>query len=243
VDHFEDFYEPLFQSVGMESVYYQRPTKTDGCLIAFRKDQYQLKYVDQVSLNDVAFGKPGGADKNNNKYIKNNVALSVVLSNLESKTDILVSTCHVNWNPSLPDVKLAQVQYILQRLAKLQHQQQELKQQPESVSDQEPDPERQQEGNQQLHASTSTTSSSDEVLPLPTILCGDFNSFPNSEIYNLGTLPSLPLRSAARLYWVSCSLSPCLIFAEFLLSVILVSCRFARFPPSAACILPLLRVI
>ena len=73
-------------------------------------------------------------------------------SSLSDAKEILVSTCHLNWNPNLPEVKLGQVQYILKRLELFQQ-------------------------NNLLRKT--------ENKPLPTILCGDFNSFPGSEVYNL----------------------------------------------------------
>ncbi len=51
VDHYVDFYQPLFENHGYESLYVQRPRKHDGCLIAFRKDAYTLLASEMVDLD------------------------------------------------------------------------------------------------------------------------------------------------------------------------------------------------
>lgn len=113
VDHYDDFYRKCFDDNGFKSIYYQRPDRKDGCLIAFRTAKLSLLAVDRVSCND---GIDADSLYEHQKYEKHNVGLTLKLEVNETKQQFLVATCHIHWNPSLPDVKLSQVLYILERL-------------------------------------------------------------------------------------------------------------------------------
>jgi uncharacterized protein with PIN domain/endonuclease/exonuclease/phosphatase family metal-dependent hydrolase len=71
----------------------------------------------------------------------------------------IVATCHLYWNPNLPEVKYAQAGFVLQQLTKFQ----------------------------ELHTK-SADDVSKRAAP-SVILTGDFNSFPHDEVYELITVP------------------------------------------------------
>jgi uncharacterized protein with PIN domain len=94
-------------------MYYQRPTRKDGCAIAFKPDKFELLTVDRVCCDDSIV-----ADSlyEYQKYEKHNVGLSLRLRTRATGKEFVVCTCHVHWNPALPDVKVSQALYLLQRL-------------------------------------------------------------------------------------------------------------------------------
>jgi len=47
VDHYPE-YDSFLESIGFKSVYMQRPTRNDGCLIAFDKHKLELCKIDEV---------------------------------------------------------------------------------------------------------------------------------------------------------------------------------------------------
>ena len=113
VDHFADFYQACLTNLGYRSLYMQRPERKDGCVIAYKTEFLALTSVDRVNMNDAIV-----ADSlyEYQKYQKNNVALSVKLEHIPSGKKFIVCTCHIHWNPCLPEVKSSQVLYLLQRL-------------------------------------------------------------------------------------------------------------------------------
>lgn len=113
VDHFSDFYQNHFETIGFQTVYLQRPRKKDGCLIAFNRDKFEIVEYKEIYLDDIAESHSSTQKK---KFIKQNVALFVKLLCKETKKEFVTSTCHIHWNPNLPEVKRSQVQYILYQL-------------------------------------------------------------------------------------------------------------------------------
>ena len=120
VDHFDDFFDSFLSSIGYSSVFLKRPNKSDGCLIAFKVNKFLLIDVENILLDDIESFAECNAKEKKSKYLKGNVALIVRLASKEDSRDFIVATCHIHWNPNLPNVKLGQVYYILQRLFSFQ---------------------------------------------------------------------------------------------------------------------------
>lgn len=116
VDHFDDFYSELFHSLGFATVYMQRPTKNDGCLIAFRSDRFDLKATQLIDLDQLSHLDRQLQRTGRSKFAKQNVTVLAVLADKASGRRFLVATCHLHWNPNLPEVKFAQAYYVLDRI-------------------------------------------------------------------------------------------------------------------------------
>jgi uncharacterized protein with PIN domain len=113
VDHYDDFYKACFEECGYRSLYYQRPNRKDGCLIAFKTVKLSPVATDRVSCDD---GIVADSLYEHQKFEKHNIALTLRLESNTTKQQFIVSTCHMHWNPTLEDVKLSQALYILQRV-------------------------------------------------------------------------------------------------------------------------------
>jgi len=113
VDHYDDFYKKCLTNLGYRPCFVQRPERQDGCLIAFKSDKFELVDLVQVSCDDAI-----SADSlyEYQKYVKHNVALIVQLRDRATKKEVIICTCHVHWNPMLPEVKMSQITHILQKL-------------------------------------------------------------------------------------------------------------------------------
>ena len=164
VDHYEDFYQEYFNSRGFESIYYQRPKKSDGCLIAFNRTSFALINQHRISFDDDV--RVHIEHQNLKKYLKHNVALVVTLRCLTSSKIFMVINTHIHWNPNLPEVKIAQILCILQYIR-----------------------DRKNDNAIALMDGGSTTTAVDGAT-LPVVLTGDFNVSPHDEIYRLLTSTS-----------------------------------------------------
>lgn len=133
VDHYEDFYRPLLESLGFCCCYVQRPTKTDGCLICYRASRSTALRVEEVQFNDLVRMRDV-SENTRNALCRHNVGLIVQLEEIEAKEDSNTSgqvangggkvtklqftagVAHMFWNPAYPEIKSAQAEYFLSRL-------------------------------------------------------------------------------------------------------------------------------
>lgn len=117
VDHFDDFYSELFHSFGFCTIYMQRPTKNDGCLIAYRSDKFLVKHTQLINLDQLSHLDRQLQRTGRSKFAKQNVSAMAILEEIESRKRFLVATCHLHWNPNLPEVKFAQAYYVVDRIS------------------------------------------------------------------------------------------------------------------------------
>ena len=115
VDHYVDFYEPLFEKLGYKSLYLQRKKRQDGCLIAYNSEKFVVHGVDEVQFDDVADLLLSDSARTNVK--RSNVALVALMSCKSDQSKKFVSaTAHIYWNPRKPEVKSLQTQYLVSRI-------------------------------------------------------------------------------------------------------------------------------
>jgi mRNA deadenylase 3'-5' endonuclease subunit Ccr4 len=197
VDHADDFYRPLLHSCGYNSYYYQRPNKSDGTLIAFLASHFILHSVEEVNFNDLT-ERFHEMDITRQSFRRHNIALILCLklcdqsqSSLSTNTSssgdggssdvvevcdhfVLVSTAHLYWNPTYPEVKTGQVKYLLDRIGFFRT---KLNLSCNLCS--------KRKKRENLSESNSQDRSVTHSCPI--ILGGDFNSTPDSEQYHLLT--------------------------------------------------------
>lgn len=116
VDHFESFYRPTLKAMGYKSLFLKRPSKRDGCVVSFRSDRFHLVGTKELNLDALSF-IDGDRKSSKSKFFKNNVALFAALRDTSTGRVFIVANCHIHWNPSLEDVKIAQVAFLLEQLA------------------------------------------------------------------------------------------------------------------------------
>ncbi|KAI9274074.1 Endonuclease/exonuclease/phosphatase [Helicostylum pulchrum] len=134
----------------------------DGCAIFYKASKYDLIEHHLLEYNQKALQRPdfkASDDIYNRVMTKDNVAVMIVLENKETLARVLVVNSHIHWDPHDADVKLVQVGMLMDELDKFASK--HLK--PPTTSPHGP-----------TYASTTQ---------LPTIICGDFNSLPDSGVY------------------------------------------------------------
>lgn len=117
IDHFDDFYASLLHSLGYTTVYMQRPMKNDGCLVAFRDSHFHLVATELIDLDQLSHLDRQLQRTGRSKFAKQNVSVLAVLRAKESGQELLAATCHLHWNPNLPEVKFAQAYYLIDRIS------------------------------------------------------------------------------------------------------------------------------
>ncbi|CAG8585120.1 1200_t:CDS:2 [Acaulospora morrowiae] len=168
---YEDYFKEAYAKLGdYESVYWPKSrAKTmsdlerksvDGCATFFKATKYQLIDKQLIEFNQVALQRSDikkTEDMFNRVITKDNIAVVTLLENKENFSRIIVVNCHIHWDPSYADVKLVQVAMLMDELDKLAQKWCTLP-------------------NKSLYNYS-------EPQKISTIICGDFNSTPDSGVY------------------------------------------------------------
>lgn len=121
---------------------------------------------------------------------RDDIAVAVFLENRQTGARILVSNVHIFWDPKFKDVKLVQAAILVEQLNKLAEKWAELP--PTSDKDKltykyenGDQPEGQADGQEEVPQEPVPSQSYPNASALPMVVCGDFNSTPNSGVYEL----------------------------------------------------------
>ncbi|KAI9278034.1 Endonuclease/exonuclease/phosphatase [Sporodiniella umbellata] len=163
---FEDHFKEHFASAGYESVFFQKTrAKTmnekekrvvDGCATFYRTSRFTLVKQEFVEYNQKALQRPDfkSADIYNRVMNKDNIAIFMLLEDKVTQQRVLVANTHIHWDPLFADVKLVQIGVMMEELQKFA--QKHLNDGP-------------------IHYASPPK--------MPTVVCGDFNSSPDSGVY------------------------------------------------------------
>ncbi|RUS89094.1 hypothetical protein EGW08_003157, partial [Elysia chlorotica] len=150
----------------------------DGCAIFFRKSKFEKVNEYHVEFNQLATREGASntdTDMINRVSTKDNIAIVAVLRTKPGAYEnspvpapkglsqlLMVSTAHIHWDPALPDVKLVQTMMLVEELQKFVR-----------------------EASMQFrpNAPPPSMDAGDMCNSMPLILCGDFNSLPDSGVY------------------------------------------------------------
>jgi len=186
-DQFYSFFLPELQELGYDGVFSPKSrAKTmseqdrryvDGCAIFYRTSKFRLIKHYLVEFNQLAMSAANGSachDMMNRVMTKDNIGL---VAFLETKEDIyshtfpnvvlpaehnqmlFVCTAHIHWDPEYCDVKIVQTLMLLSEL--------------KTIMD------------DAVETYRSNSSRSIDCSSIPLVLCGDFNSLPDSGVIEL----------------------------------------------------------
>ncbi|ODQ64158.1 hypothetical protein NADFUDRAFT_83730 [Nadsonia fulvescens var. elongata DSM 6958] len=175
---FEEFWVPKLKEVGYSGLHYPKTrSKTmgtdskfvDGCAIFYRNSIFTLLKRETMEFNALASNNKDfkkSADTYNRVLNKENIAVTAFLEHKQTGQRCLVANTHLHWDPAYNDVKLIQVALLLHEIKQLAHKY--IKILPTNNS-----------------SSSSNSTNYNDIKKLPIIICGDFNSTPDSGVYQL----------------------------------------------------------
>jgi mRNA deadenylase 3'-5' endonuclease subunit Ccr4 len=103
IDHYDDFYRPFMDEIGMQSIYHKRPFREDGCLIAYQSSSFECMEVDNIDFDQLASSIAARLHFSStssyfDRFVKHNVALSLRLRDkTEPSREFIVSCGHLYW--------------------------------------------------------------------------------------------------------------------------------------------------
>ncbi|KAJ1537262.1 Glucose-repressible alcohol dehydrogenase transcriptional effector [Nowakowskiella sp. JEL0078] len=183
---YEDFFRENLHQQDYDSVYFPKSRartmseyerrSVDGCVIFFKTTKFTLIEKDVLEFQQIAMSKPEfrkSEEVLNRVMMKDNIAVVTLLENKETHERILVANAHLHWDPQYKDVKLVQTAMLVDELQKLADTYASLPltkiaKQKQAILDLE------------------------SVPSLPVMLCGDFNSLPNSGVYEYLSNATVP---------------------------------------------------
>lgn len=160
VDHFKKMgdYDSIFHPKTRAKTMSEKERRVvDGCAMFYKTTRFRLVDHVYIEYNQKALQRPDfkqTVDIYNRVMNKDNVAVVALLEDVNTKQRTLVANSHIHWDPSDADVKLVQVGVLMEEMKKF--------------------------ASKHCSPSNSNYPSTDK---LPTIICGDFNSDPESGVY------------------------------------------------------------
>lgn len=95
--------------------------QVDGCVIFYKTAQFELIEEHLMEFQQIAMSKHKEFEGDNETFVrimtKDNIAIALVLRIIEEDKPLIVANTHIHWDPSFSDVKLMQVQFMMEKLA------------------------------------------------------------------------------------------------------------------------------
>ncbi|KAI0217358.1 Glucose-repressible alcohol dehydrogenase transcriptional effector [Massospora cicadina] len=168
---YEAIFKPVLQKAGYDGVFWCKTraktmsekdrVSVDGCATFFKTSKLSLVESRIVEFNAVVGREEFKSQDTFNRLMnKDNVAGLILFETAEKKTRLLVANAHIHWDPEYADVKIVQVAVLTKEL--------------EAFVD------------QHTKKLQGAIKDKDHPVPshlrLPVLLCGDFNSLPDSGV-------------------------------------------------------------
>ncbi|KAG2388945.1 hypothetical protein C9374_014345 [Naegleria lovaniensis] len=162
MDLYRKYWQSMMKDEGFDSSYVEKTGKRNGCGTFWKRDRFEQVNVLELHLEELENYIEKEELGNEKRFARRDAANLTLLKDLQTGKLLLIVNNHLAWDPAYPEVKLCQMFYILQ------------------VAHQWLKKVCQKQG--QHHNSINDINSVVSV-----ILCGDYNSLPDSEVYDLIT--------------------------------------------------------
>ncbi|MBE7179779.1 MAG: endonuclease/exonuclease/phosphatase family protein [Terriglobus roseus] len=176
-------------------------------LVIADKSRYIKLDQQRIDFTHLAINRPdmkGESDVFNRVMPRDHIAVVVFLENRMTGTRLIVANGHIFWDPHYTDVKVIQVAIMLEQIAKLADKYAkfpaEKNKEPFKFANGDGDAGREAAGDATKPAPSVQYDQGGEI---PLVICGDFNSAPNTGIYKLlsdGAMPPDHADLAGRRY-------------------------------------------
>ncbi|WFD22438.1 poly(A)-specific ribonuclease [Malassezia equina] len=174
---FDQYFEPKLKQNAYEGIFWPKSraktmrederVRVDGCATFINSQVYQIVDKRLIEFNQIALQRPDfkkTEDIFNRVMTKDNIASIAMLEHRKTGAKLIVANAHMHWDPEFRDVKLVQAAVLMEQLevagdtfAKM----------PPQVT-------------LESGVSAPTYASGKDI---PTVVCGDFNSTPDSGVY------------------------------------------------------------
>jgi len=199
MDSFETFFRPQLAVNDYRGVFWQKSRAqtmadkdaryVDGCATFYKNSKYILLDKQVVEFGRTAINRPdmkGEHDVFNRVMTRDDIATVTFLENRATGARQIVANTHLFWNPAFPDVKIVQVAVMLEALTRLSDTW--AKHAPLKDKEHFKWAQGDTDANGEAPAPRKAPAPSQSYkkgTDIPMIVCGDFNSTPDSGVYEL----------------------------------------------------------
>ncbi|KAF2427735.1 hypothetical protein EJ08DRAFT_348728 [Tothia fuscella] len=208
-ENFHNYFREALAHYGYKGIFFPRGrSKTmsefqqrtvDGCAIFYKNSRYVVLDKQLIDFKNIAINRPdmkADHDVFNRVMIRDNIGVAIFLEDRKTGTRLIVATTHLFWDEAFRDVKLVQVAILMEEITHLAQRWANVPAVPEK--------------DKAVFRFTNGDSLDDEddkevvienPIPsmeyakgtdIPFVLCGDFNSKPDSGVYQLITQGEIP---------------------------------------------------
>ncbi|KAL1877564.1 hypothetical protein VTK73DRAFT_8553 [Phialemonium thermophilum] len=195
-DTYRDFFSPELATLDYKGVHWPRPkAKTmsekdaqvvDGCAVFYKASKFILLDKQLIDYATIAINRPDMKSQHdifNRVMPKDNIGIICFFESRQTGARLIVINTHLAWEPTLADVKLVQTAILMENVTRLAEKyarwppckDKKSMQLPGTMEDGQPKDLPEPAPSQEYRNNTD----------LPMILCGDFNSTPDSSVYEL----------------------------------------------------------
>lgn len=140
----------------------------DGCATFFKNTKFALVEQQLIEFNQIAMRRPDfkkTEDMFNRVMTKDQIAVVTLLEHRASGARLIVANTHIHWDPEFRDVKLVQTAMLMDEVSKIAN---DFARLPARMN---------------LAEGYDKAPTYSNGTKIPTIVCGDFNSIPESGVY------------------------------------------------------------
>ncbi|KAF8433413.1 Endonuclease/exonuclease/phosphatase [Terfezia claveryi] len=181
-DNFEEVFSPALAYHEYKGVFWPKSRakimsdsekkNVDGCATFFKTTKYTLIDKQVIDFSSSAIAREDmkkTADIYNRVMPKDNIAVVTFLENKLTGYRVIIANVHITWDPAFKDVKLVQTAMLMEELGKISEKFARTHPPTRTPAGETPPP----------------TVKYAEGIQIPLIICGDFNSTPDSGVYEL----------------------------------------------------------
>ncbi|KAJ5898992.1 Glucose-repressible alcohol dehydrogenase transcriptional effector [Penicillium taxi] len=158
----------------------------DGCAVFFKGSKFILLDKQVIQFGQVAVRRvdaKGQDDIFNRLWQKDHICVVLFLENRQTGARFIVANAHLYWDPKFKDVKLLQTAIMMEELTRISDDYAKIPACNDKVAFRFSEAESDAEATPVVEPAPSKVYSSGSQIPM--ILCGDFNSHPQSAAYKL----------------------------------------------------------
>ncbi|GAA5840633.1 hypothetical protein JCM5353_000255 [Sporobolomyces roseus] len=177
-ESYENYFAELLSSHDYDGVHYPKSRArtmsgderrgVDGCATFFKNTKFALVEQQLIEFNQIAMRRPDfkkTEDMFNRVMTKDQIAVVTLLEHRASGARLIVANTHIHWDPEFRDVKLVQVAMLMDEVHKIAN---DFARLPSRLN---------------LAEGYDKAPTYNNGTKIPTIVCGDFNSIPDSGVY------------------------------------------------------------
>ncbi|KAJ3044785.1 Glucose-repressible alcohol dehydrogenase transcriptional effector [Rhizophlyctis rosea] len=192
----EYFQEQLRQHGEYEGVFFQKSRartmgeterkQVDGCATFYKSAKFTLIDKHCVEFQQIAMQRPElrkSEDMLNRVMLKDNIAVVVLLEHKETGLRLMVANAHLHWDPSYRDVKLVQTAMLAEEIHRLEGGWVKNAGKGAAAAAAGAGTGGQTNGTNGAGSGGAAGGSTTQPTRLPLLICGDFNSLPDSGVY------------------------------------------------------------